>query len=290
MAHHILKKADGSEEVFSEVKFERSLRRAGFNKDMYPDVYTRVLEDIRRAPSTEAVFETTLGHLREVPGSWAARYSIKRAVLALGPSGFPFEKFMAEVFRAHGAQAVVNDVTLDGRCVTHEVDIVFTLNGLRVGVESKFHNSLGTKTDIKDMLYVTARYEDLVAARNPRVDTGCLITNTRFTEHASRYALCKGVPAIGWEYPLGWGIQKLIETAHVHPVTTLATLTDAEKHALVQRGTVLAKSLHDKPNLLAAAGVGAHKHDAVLAEVAHLIQTTPKESFPFEKVFGPVRK
>jgi hypothetical protein len=197
---------------------------------------------------------------------------------------------MAEVFRAHGATAVVNDVTLDGRCVTHEVDIVFNLNGLRVGVESKFHNSLGTKTDIKDMLYVTARYEDLASARNPRVDTGCLITNTRFTTHASRYALCKGVPAIGWEYPEGWGIQKLIETAHVHPVTTLTTLSHAEHQALLKNGVVMAKALRDKPQLLAAAGVPQNKHQAVLEEVAHLIQFTPKEPYPFEKVFGSVSK
>lgn len=286
MAHHILKKADGSEEVFSEVKLARSLAKVGFNKDANKDVYAAVVQHAKEAQTTEDVYAQTLETLKQAPGSYAARYSLKRAVLALGPSGFPFETFMGEVFKAHGATAVVNDVTLDGRCVTHEVDIMMTLNGKRIGIESKFHNSLGTKTDIKDMLYVTARYEDLTAARNPRVDTGCLITNTRFTTHASRFALCKGVPAIGWEYPEGWGIQKLIETAHVHPVTTLTSLSHVEHQALLKNGVVMAKALRDRPDLLAKAGVHKDKHAAVMDEVAHLLQITPKESYPFEKVFG----
>lgn len=286
MAHHILKKADGSEEVFSETKFERSLRKVGFNPDTNTDLYHEAVSAARQATTTEDVYAATLETLKRASGSYAARYSLKRAVLALGPSGFPFETFMGEVFKAHGATAVVNDVTLDGRCVTHEVDILMTLRGKRIGIESKFHNSLGTKTDIKDMLYVTARYEDLSTARNPRVDMGCLITNTRFTAHASRYALCKGVPAIGWEYPEGWGIQKLIETAHVHPVTTLTTLSHVEHQALIKNEVVLARALHDKPNVLSSAGIPTSKHTAILDEVAHLIQYTPKEAFPFEKVFG----
>jgi hypothetical protein len=286
MAHHILKKADGSEEVFSEIKLARSLKRAGFNPETNPEIYGDVVRGAQQMGSTEDVYHNTLETLKRAEGSWAARYSLKRAVLALGPSGFPFEKFMAEVFRAHGATAVVNDVTLDGRCVTHEVDIVMNLQGKRIGIESKFHNSLGTKTDIKDMLYVTARYEDLASARNAKVDTGCLITNTRFTTHAARFASCKGVPAIGWEYPEGWGIQKLIETAHLHPVTSLTSLNHGDHQALLKIDVVLAKQLRDKPQLLAQAHIPIEKHAAVLEEVAHLIQFLPKEQYPFEKVFG----
>ena len=64
----------------------------------------------------------------------AARYSIKRAVFALGPSGFPFEQFIAEILRGHGWRTTT-EVTLTGRCAAHEVDVLAEKNGKRVGVE-----------------------------------------------------------------------------------------------------------------------------------------------------------
>jgi hypothetical protein len=136
-------------------------------------------------------------YLRGLPV--AARYLIQRAVLALGPG---FLCNLAEIFRAHGWKAQTG-VALNGRCAPHEVDVFAEKNGKRIGIEAKFHNDAAGKTDIKDALYVYARYEDLRSApeASSRVDEGILITNTRFTRNAIRYAQCSGLSLIGWDYP-----------------------------------------------------------------------------------------
>ena len=113
---------------------------------------------------------------------------------ALGPSGFPFERFLSEILKADGWHTQTG-VMMTGRCVTHEVDVLAEKAGRRVGIEAKFHNDPGGHTDIKDVLYVWARYEDLKKAPEAasRVDEGWLVTNTRFTRNAIRYASCNNL-------------------------------------------------------------------------------------------------
>src|SRR3989344_2359712 len=181
--------------------------RAGITTE---EIYRRAFEILQKEEATPV----------------AARYSIKRAVFALGPSGFPFEQFLAEVLRAHGWKAQTG-VALNGRCAPHEVDVFAEKNGRRIGVEAKFHNDAGGKTDIKDALYVHARYQDLRATpdTSSHVDEGWLVTNTRFTRNAIRYAQCSGLSLIGWDYPHGRGLLALIEEVKVHPLTCLTTLS-----------------------------------------------------------------
>ncbi|MDP2648439.1 MAG: restriction endonuclease, partial [bacterium] len=200
----------------------------------------------------------------------AARYSVKRAVFSLGPSGFPFEQFFAEVLRAHGWRAR-SDVTLRGRCASHEVDVLAEKNGKRVGVEAKFHNDPGGKTDIKDALYVFARYEDLKRAptASARVDEGWLVTNTRFTKNAIRYAQCSGMTLVGWDYPASHGLMALIQEGRVHPLTCLTTLSDGEKRRLLENKIVLCKSVTTR-HLLDEYGVKPDRIPKVLEEAQQL--------------------
>ncbi|MFA7310060.1 MAG: restriction endonuclease, partial [Candidatus Paceibacterota bacterium] len=200
----------------------------------------------------------------------AARYSMKRAVFALGPSGFPFEQFLAEVLRGHG-WSVRTDVTLTGRCAPHEVDVLAEKNGKRVGIEAKFHNEAGGKTDIKDALYVHARYEDLRQAplASMRVDEGWLVTNTVLTRNAIRYARCSNLTVIGWDYPRTRGLMQMIEEARVHPLTCLTTLTEGEKRRLLENKIVLCKSVQT-PHLLNEYGVTPAKIDEVMQEAQQL--------------------
>lgn len=266
-------KADGSKQLYDERKLMRSLGKVGVQVEESQEILEYIRDQVRHGISTADIFKHTLEHLRNKPGVAAARYSIKRAVLALGPSGFPFEKYIAEVLKAHGATSVMTDVTLNGACVPHEVDIVAHLQGTRIGIEAKFHNSAGLKTEIKDMLYVHARFQDLVKAKDRHIDAGWLITNTRFTTHAQQYSLCANVQAIGWDYPRGRGIQHLIESVGVMPLTALMTLSHDEHQKLLKEGYVLAREIKDKPDRLKAIGVSHDRFDAILEEAAQLSVT-----------------
>jgi hypothetical protein len=271
MAHFLITKADGEQESFDPVKLERSLSHAGASSTMRARILSEVIKELRPLMTTEDIYRRAFELLKtEEVVPIAARYSVKRAVFALGPSGFPFEQFLAEVLRGHGWRTRT-DVTLMGRCAPHEVDVLAEKEGKRVGIEAKFHNEPGGKTDIKDALYVKARYDDLRQAPlvSSRVDEGWLVTNTVLTRNAIRYARCSNLTVIGWDYPRTRGLMRMIEEAKVHPLTCLTTLSEGEKRRLLENKIVLCKSVQDE-HTLREYGVAPGKIPQVLEEARQL--------------------
>lgn len=271
MKHILVRKADGEEEAFDPAKLEHSLQHAGASSTMRARVLSHVMRELRPGITTEAIYGHAFEVLRkEEAMPVAARYSVKRAVFALGPSGFPFEQFLSEVLRAHGWKTRTG-VALTGRCAPHEVDVLAERRGKRIGIEAKFHNDSSGKTDIKDALYVKARYDDLKAApiASQRVDQGWLVTNTQFTRNAIRYAQCSGLTLMGWDYPRSRGLFAMIEEGKVHPLTCLTSLTDGEKQRLLLQKVVLCKHVM-APHLLKEFGIKPDRIPHVLDEAQKL--------------------
>ena len=253
MAKHpvLITKADGEREPFEPEKLEQSLERAGASSTTRAKILSHILQELREGMLTEEIYRHAFELLRrEEKMPVAARYSLKRAIFALGPSGFPFELFFAEVLRAHGWKTH-SDVIVMGRCAGHEVDVLAEKAGKRVAIEAKFHNDPGGKTDIKDALYVHARHLDLQQSPDPasRVQEGWLVTNTRFTRNAIHYAQCSNLTLIGWEYPQGRGLMHWIEEAKDHPLTALTTLSEGEKRRFMEKKIVLCKHVQDRHTL-----------------------------------------
>ena len=271
MANILITKADGEEEAFDPSKLDASLARAGARDDMRRRVTAHVMRELKPGMTTDQIYRHAFEILRrEESAPVAARYSIKRAVFALGPSGFPFEQFLAEILRAHGWTCRTG-AALNGRCAPHEEDVLAQKNGRRVGIEAKFHNDAGGKTDIKDALYVHARYEDLKKAteESSRVDEGWLVTNTTFTHNAVRYAQCSSLTLLGWDYPNEHGLVRMIEEAKVHPLTCLTTLTEGEKRQLLDNKIVLCKSVQSG-HLLQEYGIRPGRVPQVMEEARRL--------------------
>ena len=270
--HHILvTKADGEQERFDPAKLEHSLELAGASSTTRARILAHVLKHLTPGVQTEEIYQHAYDILqKEEHTPVAARYSVKRAVFALGPSGFPFEQFFAAILRAHGWHATTG-VALNGRCAPHEVDVLAEKNKKRIGVEAKFHNEPGGKTDIKDALYVHARFEDLRNSpeSSSRVDEGWLVTNTRFTRNAIRYGQCSNLTLIGWDYPRTRGLLAMIEEARVHPLTCLTTLSEGEKRRLLDQKIVLCKDVQTK-HILQEFGVKPDRIPHVMDEARRL--------------------
>lgn len=267
----LITKADGEQEYFDPAKLEHSLAHAGAPSTTRAAILAHVERELRDGMTTEQIYRHAFELLKkDSPAHVAARYSVKRAVFALGPSGFPFEQFLASVLQAHGWSTKTGQALM-GRCAPHEVDVVAERKGLKVGIEAKFHNDPGGKTDIKDALYVKARFDDLAQApeESSRVDEGWLVTNTRFTRNAIRYAQCSNLTLLGWDYPHGRGLQALIEEGKVHPLTCLTTLSENEKHRLLDRKVVLCKSV-TTPHMLEEFGIRPDKVPGILDEARQL--------------------
>src|SRR6185437_2416488 len=189
-------KADGITEEFQPQKLIESLERAGAPRDLAEHIEREVAEELYDGITTHEIYGGAFARLRRERRPAAARYSVKRALIEFGPSGFPFESYIADLFRAEGFTAEVDQI-IKGACVEHEVNVIVHKENTTLYGEAKFHNALGIKTDLKVALYVAARIDDIKAAHHPDA-TGLLVTNTKFTDKALAYAQCRGLELLSW--------------------------------------------------------------------------------------------
>ncbi len=262
-------KEDGTTEPFDEEKLLRSLFAAGAPETLSQDILRHVSGDLREGMKTDDIYAHAFNILRKEYRPAAAQYSLKRAIMELGPSGFPFERFIARILETQGYKTQVG-VIVRGKCVEHEVDVVAEKEGERILIEAKYHNQNGTKTDVKVALYVDARMRDIIAAQEAQGDEryhrSWLITNTSFTSNAVAYGKCAGLMMTGWNYPKSHTLQDLIQGSRVHPVTCLTTLAPEHKRALLDQGAVLCKDILSRVDLLKSLGVSEKHINEILEE------------------------
>lgn len=264
-------KASGKKELFDIKKIERSLRKAGASDELIEQIVT----DIKKAPdikTTQAIYKYVLAYLKKKSPPLASRYNLKLALVELGPAGYPFEKFVAEIFRAQQYKVEINK-TIKGMCIAHETDFIATKDKKNIMAECKFHGRQGIKTDVKVTLYVHARFDDIEKVHEERKDRyeeihkALVVTNTRFTSQAIKYGQCVGINLIDWSYPKGNSLPDLIHKFKVHPITTLASLTKHQKREFVKNGFVLCMHAEKNIPLLKKMGFTDHKIKKLLEEI-----------------------
>jgi Holliday junction resolvase-like predicted endonuclease len=267
-------KANGKREVFDVDKLRASLLRSGATEEAASMVLTHIMPEIHNDMTTGEIYKHAFSILAQTDKPVARSYSLRRAVIDLGPSGFPFEDFVAEILKAKGFHCLTRQTVLGG-CVPHEVDVVAYNENKLMMIEAKFHNELGTKSDLKVVLYVKARFDDLrdniYHYGTDRVMTDSwLITNTKFSSTAIHYGVCKNLTMIGWNYPEKGNLQRMIEEEALHPITCLTSLSSLEKKMLLAERIVLCSSLKEKPELLEQYLGSAFNTELVLNEINEL--------------------
>jgi Holliday junction resolvase-like predicted endonuclease len=269
-------KASGESEPFSEHKLRRSLERVGAPYALIADIVEHIKNELEEGMKTSEIYSHAFSLLKKKEHFTASRYSIKKALLELGPSGYPFEKIVAELLKSDG-YIVETDKIIKGHCISHEVDVVAGKDNRLILVECKFHNQAGYKTDVKAALYVNARFWDLKkhllgksAKKQVDLETW-LVTNTKLSSDAIRYSACAGVKAIGWGYPYdGRNLQYLLEESGLLPVTCLTGLTRAQKKQLLEQGFVLCREIAEQKEILQSIGLNRIKIAKVLKEAQEL--------------------
>lgn len=272
----LVTKADGSTEPFVVDKLRSSLQRSGASSEMISTIIEELDPVFQNGITTEEIYRRAFQLLKKEERVTASRYSLRRALFGFGPTGFPFEDFVAAIFKAKGYETKTR-VMLKGRCVEHEVDVLAQKDGKTIGAELKFHNDSAVKSDVKIALYVHARFEDIRLGSKEEhtqapVTEPWLITNTKFTGQAIQFGKCAGLTMIGWSYPEKGNLQDLIEESGIHPLTCLTTLSKSEKVQLLSQDVVLCKALPDNPDLLRKIGMPEAKIKKVLEESTLLCQ------------------
>lgn len=251
----LIRKADGELQAFSPNKLANSLRRAGAADYLIEEIVEDIESWLIEGTTTRKIYSRAFVLLRRKKRSLAGRYSLKKAIMELGPTGFPFEHFMGYVFQSQGFKVETGQV-LQGKCVTHEVDVVATGEKEQHFVECKYYNSQGKYASVQVPLYIRSRVNDLINVHESKPEYegftfhGWIATNTRFTSDAMNYGLCSGLKLISWDYPNGESIKAIVERESLFPITTLTQLNKSEKQELLSKGIVLCKELKEDPSLL----------------------------------------
>jgi len=269
-------KQDGQAVAFSAEKLRSSLVEAHAPDDVVDDIVKEIKQSLGTEDvTTEEIYQRAYALLKERRRSYAAQYSLRESLAKLGPTGYPFESFVARIFSARGYDTEVG-ITIEGACITHEVDVVAVNDDTLALVEAKFHNDRSLKSSVQTPLYVRARFDDISDNNHGRFADGnreverWLVTNTKFSDQAKTYGRCANLKMIGWDHPETDNLQDLITEADLQPITALTTLNGAHKRELTKQNIVLCKNLREHTDKLESLGFDDDDIAKVVDEVNHL--------------------
>lgn len=270
-----IKKSNGDTELFSFEKLRNSLQSAGASDEIVSVIVSQIQKEIYDGMSSNLIYKKAFALLKKQNRSSASRYSLKRAIFDLGPTGFPFERLIGALLKERGFKTEVS-VILNGECITHEIDVLAEKDGNAYAIECKFHKDPKTTSNVQAPLYINSRFLDVQKQWNedPKNKThlkqGWLVTNTRFTDDAINYGKCVGLTMLSWDYPKNNGLKANIDTYALYPITTLNSLSKKEKHALIEKDVVLVKELINATEQMKSIGLVDSKIQKVKDEVKQL--------------------
>ncbi|WP_118953481.1 restriction endonuclease [Taibaiella helva] len=270
----MITKASGERLAFSAKKLKDSLLRSGAPPGIIDDIIIQITSRLYDGIPTAKIYSMAFQLLKQQKKGPAAKYKLKNALMELGPTGFPFEQFIARIFRKMGFATSTGKV-LEGKCVRHEVDVVAQKDHEQYLVECKFHQQRGIYCDVKIPLYISARFNDIEQVLSGKVKNktltfqGWVVTNTHFTKDAIAFGMCAGLNLLGWDFPVRDNLKELIDRYGLHPLTCLTTLTQQEKQEFLQRNMVLCSELMEHEAILENK-FSAERVEKIKAECAHL--------------------
>ncbi len=264
-----IRKSSGEKQRFNLHKFRRSLLKAGAQEKDINAIIRRLKKE--KPKNTNRIHEITTEMLQKLNPPVADRYNLKRALMQLGPHGYSFEKFVAHLFELEGYKTKTNQI-IRGACVDHEIDVIAQKKNDHAMLECKFHNRIGMKSDVKVTLYVQARFEDIrdrwqqeeVEANEHH--SAWVVTNTQFTSEAIKYGVCKEINLLGWGYPARRSLGYLIQKYDLFPITTLTSLSTAQKRTFLKKGLVLCKEARSHTKTLQKLGLKPQEIQKIIAE------------------------
>ncbi|MDC8001361.1 ATP cone domain-containing protein [Aequorivita todarodis] len=269
-------KHSGERAIFSIEKLKNSLRKSGAEEALVNEIANNVRDELYQGISTKEIYNRAFALLKKKKKGYASKYKLKKAIYELGPTGFPFEKFVGAILYYSGYDVKTGQF-LNGKCVTHEVDVVAHKNGQYIVAECKFHSDEGRNCNVKVPLYIHSRYRDILnnygdGNKGEKPNEGWVVTNTRFTEDALTYGKCVGLYLLSWDFPKDNGIKDRIDRLGLYPVTVSTLLSQREKQFLLSRDVVLCKQLIDDQFYLDHLGVSEKRKARILEEINILCQ------------------
>ncbi|WP_179320319.1 ATP cone domain-containing protein [Winogradskyella helgolandensis] len=268
-------KYSGEKVKFSLDKLRTSLKRTGADDAVVNPILDKVQDELYQNISTKEIYNRAFSLLKKNKSHFASKYKLKKAIYELGPTGFPFERFVSAILKYSGYKTEVGK-TLQGKCVSHEIDVIAHKNTESTVIECKFHSEQGLKCNVKIPLYINSRFKDVKANWNKNsknkvlLTAGWVVTNTRFTKDALQYGKCCGLYLLSWDYPPDNGLKDRIDRLGLYPITVSTLLSQREKQFLLSRSVVLCRDLINDKFYLDHLGVSETRKKKILSEISQL--------------------
>lgn len=268
-------KSSGEKVKFSYEKLRNSLKRTGAENDLVTQIIGTVKDELYQGISTKEIYNRAFALLKKKKSYLASKYKLKKAIYELGPTGFPFERFIGAILKYSGYSIEVGKI-LQGKCVKHEVDVFAQKNSETIVVECKFHSQQGFNCNVKVPLYINSRFQDIKekwgadSNKKSTLSAGWVVTNTRFTEGAIIYGNCVGLYLLSWDYPIENGLKDRIDRLGLYPITVSTLLTNREKQFLLSRDVVLCRELIGDSFYLDHLGISEIRKEKILNEIKQL--------------------
>lgn len=260
---------------FNIEKLRHSLAKSGASTDVINEILIKIEQQLFDGIRTKQIYKQAFALLKKSSKAHAARYNLRSALQMLGPAGFFFEKYVARLYNNEGYESKTN-LSLQGQCVTHEVDVAIKKDSIVGMVECKFHNSRNAHSDVKVPMYILSRLNDLNTMRHnifsdkDTITTCTIVTNNRFTADAVTFAKCSGIALLSWDFPLEASIRYKIDNGSLYPITCLTTLSMVEKERLMILDILLVKDIINQTDGLQKIGISPGRIKNVLKEASEL--------------------
>lgn len=278
MSDTVIIKRNGQIEQFNEKKLIRSLQKSGATIGEIEQTVSFVKAKLKKTMTTGDIYALAYKNLnaQRKRNPNAIRYSLKKSVMELGPTGFPFEKFVARIFNQLGYQTQTGTM-IQGHCIEHEVDVLAYNNSEVICIEAKFHNEPHLRSDTKVALYVKARFDDLIGQKIKIEDTyhhitkGILVTNTNFTDTAYKYVSCINTfELMSWNKPHEKNLLHYIESHKLYPIGVIPELTQKEIELLSSYDVMTCFDLYNNFDILNEIGIKKTKQSIILETVKEI--------------------
>lgn len=237
--------ARGEKEYFSPKKVYRSARRVGASSSFAKEIARKIEKEVYPEMKTSEIFSKVKKMLSKNKKKLGIKFSLKKAMRKLGPTGFPFEKYIGSIFLKKGFKVKLNKI-VRGHCCSYETDFLAEKSNLFYVGECKYRNLSGGRVDSQIALSNYARFLDIKKKKtfgNKKGVKSILVTNSKFTTKAIKYSKCVGVDLLGWNYPKNKGLESIIDKEELYPITILRSLRKDVSDTFVSKRIMLIEDL-----------------------------------------------
>lgn len=246
-------KADGNIQPFDREKIIRTCLKMRSSREDAEEIAGKIEKRLYAGIPSKKLLQMIFVLMKDYSSVIRHQVDVRLAVSLMRPKP-DFEHFVGLLLKELGYDVLERpeagtDLVIPGKCIDHEIDAVAKRPEEVVYVEVKHHYDIHAFTPLGVCLEVNSTFEDLrdgYKAGKNRLDfsAAMVVCNTKFSEHAIKYAHCRGIGHLGWGRPdEHHSLGQLIDRYRLDPLTVIKRLDRTTQGRLGDRGILTLRQL-----------------------------------------------